>query len=107
MSEVSVSVVEGRIVCDPDVVQVTAASKNQVSFRLVSAGYTFPQSDAVVMKQPSPDFPEPARTVGDASVQLKDLNRTKGVYPYTVTVLDRNGRPIRLDPGIGNDGEGP
>lgn len=106
-SDVKVSVQEGVVTCDPDVVKVTAASKNLVSFHLATAGYRFRKTDAIVMKQKSSDFPDPAQTVSDTLVQLKDLNRTQGVYAYSVTVVDDSDKEFEVDPGVENDGSGP
>ncbi|GAP36515.1 hypothetical protein ISF6_2355 [Piscinibacter sakaiensis] len=102
-----VSVKDGKIVCDPELAPVTAASKNLVSFRLTTPGYAFPSKGAVVLRQPSPDFPDPAVTVGPDTVTLRDLNQTKGVYAYTVKVVSAGGEELQHDPGIGNDGGGP
>lgn len=107
MPKVTVSVDDkGQIHCEPDVVEVKGKSP-PIQFLLVTDGYAFPDKDAVVLKKPSPDFPEPADTVTATLVNLIDLNKTKGQFPYAVTlIVEADGRRIELDPTITNDGGG-
>lgn len=107
MPKVTVSVDDkGVIHCEPDVVEVKGKSP-PIQFLLVTDGYAFPQDGAVVLKQPSPDFPDPSKTVNAKHVNLNDRNKIKGLFAYSVTlVVEADGRKIELDPGIQNDGGG-
>lgn len=105
MPKVDVSVdAKGQIHCEPDVLEVKGKSP-AIQFLLVTDGYAFPEQAAVVLKKPSPDFPDPAMMVNAKQVNLNDLNKTKGTHAYGVTVIDTaTGKPIELDPTIVNDG---
>lgn len=107
MPKVNVSVdAQGQIHCEPDVLEVKGKSP-AIQFLLVTDGYAFPEQAAVVLKKPSPDFPDPAETVDAKQVNLNDLNKVKATHAYTVTLLVvATGKPIALDPEISNDGNG-
>jgi hypothetical protein len=107
MPKVTVSVDDkGQIHCEPEVLEVKGKSP-AIQFLLVTDGHVFPEKEAVVLKKPSSDFPDPARTVTPKQVNLNDLNKTKGLFPYSVTVIaEADGRRIELDPGVNNDGGG-
>ncbi|MBL8304385.1 MAG: hypothetical protein JNM26_16665 [Ideonella sp.] len=107
MPSVTVTVDEkGVIHCKPDPVDVKGKSP-PIEFTLATPGYEFPATGAVVMKTPSPDFPEAAQRLKPQLVTLVDLNKTKGLYHYAVTVVNTASKQsIELDPGINNEGGG-
>lgn len=106
MANVNVTVANGTIFCDPETVLVSKQDQNLVTFTLRTEGCSFPDQAAVVMKKRSSDFPEDATTATSSLVKLVDLNQVKGVYAYSVQVIDTGGKLLELDPGIDNDGGG-
>lgn len=107
MSKVTVTVdAKGIISCAPDPVPVTGKIPALV-FGLATQGYAFAAAGAIVVKKPSPDFPEPSKTVSATEATLVDLNKIKAEYAYSVSLVDtRTGDKIEIDPTIVNDGSG-
>ena len=95
----------GTITCVPDPVPVKGRNV-LLHFVLQADGYVFPQSDAIVIDPPSPQFPQASRTLppSDTTATLLDLNTMAGDFKYTVAVQDvGTGKRIELDPMIRND----
>ncbi len=91
-------------VCTPDPVTITAPSVLQ--FDLQTAGYSFPEHCAVVVKSTSKDFPAPPVTVSSTRVTLQDLDTEKGSFKYTIYLCpEGGGEKIQHDPTITNEPE--
>jgi hypothetical protein len=96
---------DGQVHCSPNPVSVTKQD-GLLSFTLLTPGYAFPSTGAVVLGAPSDQFPYPAWTVSSSLSALFDANSEKGQHDYTVTVLEvGTGKPIRHDPVIINNGD--
>ena len=95
---------DGKPVCRPHTVRPKGANA-VLKFKVVTAGYAFPQSGAVVVSSGGVEFPEPSRTVGpqDTVALLRDVNSDSGSYRYTVTVQRvSDGQRSSVDPTIQN-----
>ena len=71
-------------------------------------GFTFPK-DAVVFTTPEgkAQFPDPGlRSSNDRVFTLMNRNSVTADLPYTLTIHDPHGSPIKVDPGIGNNSGG-
>lgn len=90
------------VICDPN--PLPADGKNiKLKFVLLTDGYVFPQSDAVVVTNPGVEFPEPSKTPSDTLATLFDRNSCAGTFTYTVTVKKvATGELFRHDPSIDN-----
>jgi hypothetical protein len=103
---VSVTVdASGTIACEPDPVPVRGRN-TRLKFELETKGYRFPQDGAVVVNDPSAQFPEKSRTLppDQTKATLLDLNTQAGDHKYTVTVQQiASGKLTQLDPIIQND----
>jgi hypothetical protein len=103
MPSVSVSVSSpGVIVVNPDSVPVSGPNQT-ITFNLLSTGYSFRASNAVVVPQPASQFPNPSSTVSANQATLFDVNSDSNSYKYVVhLVKDSDGSPLSLDPTIQN-----
>lgn len=103
MPTVSVSVSSiGVIACSPDPVPVSGADAT-ITFNLVTSGYTFPTSGAIVVPAPSNQFPNPSSTVSSTTATLFDVNSDDQEYKYVVRVIrSSDNQPLDLDPTIQN-----
>ncbi len=98
---VSVSAI-GVVSCSPDPVPVSGPDAT-ISFNLVSAGYAFPGSLAIVVPQPSNQFPDPSVTVSPTLATLFDANTDANRYKYVVRLVrTADNEPISFDPMIEN-----
>ena len=93
---------DGTITCAPDPVSVT--SKNAlIAFNLATDGYSFPDTDAIVINTPNSDFPYKSWTIKSQLAGIADLCNILGQAKYTVTVVDdATGQSYSLDPVIHN-----
>lgn len=103
MPTVSVSVSSiGAIACSPDPVPVSGADAT-ITFNLVTSGYTFPASGAIVVPAPSNQFPNPSSTVSSTTATLFDVNSDSNTYKYVVRVIRSSDNvPLDVDPLIEN-----
>jgi hypothetical protein len=103
MPTVNVSVSSiGIIACSPDPVPVSGASAT-ITFNLVTTGYTFPASGAIVVPSPANQFPDPSSTVSSTTATLLDVNSDSNDYKYVVRVVrSSDNQPLDLDPTIQN-----
>ena len=92
----------GAVSCDPN--PVPADGKDiKLKFVLLTDGYVFPDSDAVVVTNPGGEFPEPSKTPSSTIATLFDRNTGPGTFRYTVTVQKvSTGELLRHDPSISN-----
>jgi hypothetical protein len=97
----------GNPVVTPDTVNVTS------NYVLVYAtidpsapGYTFPDTDAIVVNTQNSDFPYPSWTVKPTLAAVVDLGHNAGSYNYTVFVNGPTGQKLRVDPVIKNGNTG-
>jgi len=94
----------GTIICTPDPLPAMGHDV-ELRFVLETDGYVFPQTDAIALDQPSPEFPRPSRTLppSNTTVLLFDRNSGPGSFPYTVTVQKvATGELLKRDPIIDN-----
>jgi len=94
----------GAVSCNPD--PVPARGKNvHIKFDLVTAGYVFADTDAIVVSNPGTQFPEPSKTKnGGSTATILDKNTERGQFKYTVRLKDSaTGRLIEFDPTINNE----
>jgi hypothetical protein len=103
MPSVSVSVSSpGVITVNPDSVPVSGPDQT-ITFNLLSSGYSFRSSNAVVVPQPASQFPNPSSTVSATQATLFDVNSDSNSYKYVVhLVKNSDGSPLSLDPTIQN-----
>lgn len=103
MPTVSVSVSSpGVISVSPDPVAVSGADQT-ITFNLLSSGYSFRATNAVVVPQPASQFPNPSSTVSPTQATLLDANTDSNSYKYVVhLVKNSDGSPLSLDPTIQN-----
>ncbi|RVT49779.1 hypothetical protein [Rubrivivax albus] len=93
---------ENVVRCTPDPAAVSG-SNVLINFRLVTDGWVFPDSGAVVVSQPGSSFPYASWTLAPQSAALLDTVESKGDYSYTVTVMHQaSGRRLSIDPTIRN-----
>ncbi len=93
---------ENQVRCTPDPVLVSGANV-LINFRLVTEGWVFPDSAAVVVAQGGGSFPYPSWTLAPQSAALFDTVEVKGDFAYTVTVQHvASGRRLSIDPAIRN-----
>ena len=93
---------DGNITCDPNPVPVNAANA-LIVFGLSTAGYAFPNTDAIVVDPPDPSFPFPSWTVQATQADLLDLCNEPGNVDYTVNLVETaTGRTLSVDPVIQN-----
>lgn len=71
--------------CQPDEVPVSE-QYTTLYFQLVSSGYHFPESGAVVLTPSDPQFPLVAWRESDTLVKLFDFNTDSAAHPYQVYV---------------------
>lgn len=103
MPTVSVSVSSpGTIHVSPDPVGVSG-SNTTITFNLLSSGYSFASSNAIVVPQPGSQFPNPSTTVSATQATLLDVNSDANTYKYVVhLVRNSDNQPLSLDPAIEN-----
>jgi hypothetical protein len=94
----------GNPVCNPDPVYVNQ-NNVLVYATLDAAGYTFPDSGALVISGTQPDFPYQSWTVKPQLAALLDLRNNLGDFSYTVTVNGPSGSRS-VDPVIRNGNTG-
>jgi hypothetical protein len=93
---------ENVVRCTPDPV-VVSGTNVLVNFRLVTDGWVFPDTGAVVVANGGPSFPYPSWTLAPQSAALLDTVQVKGDFAYTVTVQHAaSGRRLSIDPAIRN-----
>jgi hypothetical protein len=93
----------GCITCSPDPV-VVKSRNTLVNFRLRTQGFSFRDRDAIVVSDPSSQFPYPSWTVKPTQATLLDVDNQKSSFAYNVYVVDQStGRVITGDPTIQND----
>lgn len=105
MSQVDVSVgANNAVSCSPDPVPVHGPNVN-LKFNLVTPGYVFAPTGAVVVTDGGNEFPDASKTSADGkTATLHDRNSAKASYKYTVTVQPSGGgQPIVYDPTIQNE----
>jgi hypothetical protein len=101
---VTVSIVKGKPVCSPEVVDVTLPN-TLITFALNSGDYHFPDAGAVVVRAGGSDFPYASWTLQANQAALFDLNAIDGNFNYTVTVVhNQSGEVVTVDPTIKNAG---
>jgi hypothetical protein len=105
-NEVTVSVdAAGAVACAPE--QLTVSGCDEVlKFHIKTAGYVFPDREAVVVDNPGKQFPFPSRTLPrrPATATLYDHNTEARDFKYTVTVRRlADGELLQLDPTITNE----
>ena len=100
---VSVSVsASGRLVCQPAVLDVSGVNV-LINFELQTAGWAFPPSQAVVVRDGGAQFPLPSWTVHAQQAALLDVDTEAGDFAYTVQVQHVvTGQRLSLDPSIRN-----
>lgn len=104
VKHVVVTVAGGVVSCHPDNVTVKSANTLLV-FTLETAGYAFPEQNAIVVNQPGADFPFAFWQQTPKVVALYDRNSNAASYSYTLAVVDQfSGQRFRADPMISNDG---
>jgi hypothetical protein len=105
VKHVKVTVSDGVISCNPE--DVIAKSANTLLvFTLETAGYVFPDSDAVVVTGGGAEFPYPLWKEAPKVVALYDRNSNQATYNYTIAVVDQfSGQRFSVDPAITNDGK--
>jgi len=97
----------GNPVCTPDPVNV--ASNNVLVYATIdpsATGYTFPDSNAIVINTQNSDFPYQSWTVKPTLAAVLDLGHNAGNYDYTVFVNSPTGQKLRVDPVIKNGNTG-
>ena len=93
-----------KVFCDPNPLPADGRDI-KLKFVLKTAGYVFPQTDAVVVSDPGTEFPEPSKTIGpeDTKATLFDRNTGPGSFAYIVTVKKLlTGELLKHDPTIEN-----
>ncbi|MFY9512924.1 MAG: hypothetical protein WAQ05_18320 [Rubrivivax sp.] len=94
---------EGQPVCVPHELPVTGSDVN-IRFVLMSSGWQFPATEAVVVTDGGNQFPDPAVTEGPRRATLLDVNDEPGVFAYKVTVQNVSTGELRsVDPAIRNE----
>jgi hypothetical protein len=91
----------GRLFCDPDPVKPEGENVH-IKFEIQAEGYTFPASGAITVHDGNGQFPEPSVTSSPTCAKLKDKNTAPGSFKYDVHLLDRDGKPVVIDPVIEN-----
>jgi len=94
----------GTIHCNPE--PLPARGNNAVlKFDLLTSGYVFPDSGAIVVTSPGTQFPDPSQTQPNkTTVHLSDRNDQRGDFKYTVIVKRvSDGQLIEHDPIIQNE----
>ena len=75
-----------------------------LAFQLLTPGYAFPDSEAVVVSGGAEQFPIPSWTLNASTSALLDINSAAGDFAYTVTVVElATGKALRVDPTIRNE----
>jgi len=103
MPTVSVSVSSpGVIHVTPDPVGVSGSNAT-LTFNLLSSGYSFASSNAIVVPEPASQFPNASVTVSATQATLLDVNSDSNTYKYVVhLVRNSDNQPLSLDPAIEN-----
>lgn len=95
-----------NVICTPDQVVITTANA-LISFTCDTAGYTFPDTNAIVVTTPHSQFPYSAWTVKPTQAVLFDVNNDAQTYKYTATVVvTATSGTLSVDPTIKNGGIG-
>ncbi len=111
--ETSISVIQGNsgafyMVVDQDPIVLRNKGKYKIKWKIDTAGYTFDPQNGIRIKfergisgqiTNCKLVPKSA----DREFDCDNDNTGKGVYGYTVTLLDRNKAPLKGDPWIVND----
>lgn len=106
VKHVVVTVAGGVVSCTPENVTVKSANTLLV-FTLETAGYAFPEQNAIVVNQPGAEFPYALWQQAPKVVALYDRNSNLATYNYTIAVVDQfSGQRFSVDPTISNDGKG-
>ena len=103
--QVQVSVdTSGNVRCSPDPVPVQGKAV-LLNFKLVGDGWAFADKDAIVVTDPSGNFPYPSWTIKPTQAALLDLDQDTGEFAYTVSVVHTaTGQCVKHDPTIQNEG---
>ena len=100
---VAVTVEAGQVTTTPNPVKV----RNQnvlLTYQLLTPGYAFSDSEAIVVSNGAEQFPYPSWTQSASTAALLDVNSAAGDFAYTVTVVElATGKALRVDPTIGNE----
>jgi hypothetical protein len=106
VKRVSVTVdATGAIACTPDPVNVSGHNIC-IAFSLDTAGYNFPDCNAIVLAQGGTQFPYASGTMRPNLAGVYDANAAAGDFQYTVNVVNSTtGEMTSLDPGIKNSGQ--
>ena len=94
----------GTVACDPEKIDVMGCD-TVLKFMLRTAGYVFPEQNAIVVTNPGQQFPYPSRTLPKQPTKatLYDHNSTIGSFKYTIYVKNTaTGKVLELDPTINN-----
>jgi hypothetical protein len=104
VNHVDVSVDDkGNVTCSPDPVRVRGA-KALLVFKMASPGWTFADTDAIVVENPGSEFPYASWTTKPTMAVLVDQNSMKASYKYSVAVIQTStGKRFVQDPGIENE----
>ena len=95
---------KGNVTCSPDPVKVQGADALLV-FEMVSPGWTFTDTGAIVVDKAGKEFPYPSWTTKPTTAVLVDANTVKASYKYSVAVIQTStGQRFVQDPGIENEG---
>jgi len=93
----------GHVTTTPNPVKV----RNQnvlLAFQLLTPGYAFPDSEAIVVSDGGEQFPFPSWTLSGSTAALLDANSAAGDFAYTVSVVElATGKALRIDPSIQNE----
>jgi hypothetical protein len=98
------------IIVDQEPIVFTKKGKYKITWRIETAGYTFHPQDGIKVDR------EAAKGISgqitncklvpksaDREFDCDNDNTGKGVHRYTITLLDRNRAPLKVDPWVVND----
>ena len=92
----------GQAECSPNPAKIRG-NHVLLTYQLLTPGYAFPDSEAVVVTDGASQFPFPSWTQTAAQAALLDSNTALGTFAYTVTVVEvATGKSLRVDPTIEN-----
>jgi hypothetical protein len=112
---VSIDPSTGNPVCTPDTTPVNLINVliyASLDTNAVTAGYTFPDSNAIAISNlPNDNFPYPSWTIKNGggkkvNCAIFDSFASTGSFNYTVNVVSPTGQRLRVDPIIQNGDTG-
>jgi hypothetical protein len=81
-----------------------SGSDELLVFKLLTGGWSFPDSGALTVAAGGSDFPYASWTINPQLAALFDADGTVADYGYTVTVQHTSGTVLKHDPTIKNQG---